>query len=143
LVIPVRGAPLGDADATHDPGRTVVTRWYQTDYRPASVGSPSWVLFYRRWFRPPPVVVGALALAALAALVLALVRRDAVPHRAEILLFAGSGLTMLFLSVAAADLVLRYLVAAEVPIILGGTLAVWDLVHLHPRFHVPQSAATT
>jgi hypothetical protein len=87
---------------------------------------------YHEVAHTPRPVMGALALAAVAALlasaVAALLRRSPLPRRREVFLLSGAALAMLLGSAATSDFVLRYLIPVVPLLVCGGVAACADLL---------------
>ncbi len=92
---------------------------------------------YHEVAHTPRPVMGALALAAVAALlasaVAALLRRAPLPRRREVFLLSGAALAMLLGSAATSDFVLRYLIPVVPLLVCGGVAACADLLALAAR----------
>jgi hypothetical protein len=86
---------------------------------------------YHETFHTPRPVMGALALAAVAALLVsaaaALLRRAPLPRRREVFLLSGAALAMLLGTAATSEFVLRYLIPVIPFIVVGGIAACADL----------------
>ena len=86
---------------------------------------------YHRAVHTPRPVMGALALAAVAALlvsgVAALLRRTPLPRRREVFLLSGAALAMLLGTAATSEFVLRYLIPVVPLLVCGGVAACADL----------------
>ena len=86
---------------------------------------------YHETFHTSRPVMGALALAAVAALlvsaVAALLRRTPLPRRREVFLLSGAALAMLLGTAATSEFVLRYLIPVIPLLVVGGIAACADL----------------
>jgi len=86
---------------------------------------------YHQAVHTPRPLMGALALAAVAALlfsaVAALMRRTPLPRRREVFLLSGAALAMLLGTAATSEFVLRYLIPVVPLLVCGGTAACADL----------------
>ena len=86
---------------------------------------------YHRAVHTPRPVMGVLALAAVAALlvsgVAALLRRTPLPRRREVFLLSGAALAMLLGTAATSEFVLRYLIPVVPLLVCGGAAACADL----------------
>ena len=86
---------------------------------------------YHETFHTPRPVMGALALAAVAALLVsaaaALLRRTPLPRRREVFLLSGAALAMLLGTAATSEFVLRYLIPVIPLLVVGGIAACADL----------------
>jgi hypothetical protein len=95
---------------------------------------------YHEVVHTPRPVMGALALAAVAALLVsiiaALLRRPPLPRRREVFLLSGAGLAMLFGTAATSEFVLRYLIPVVPLLVCGGVAACADLLALGVRLVV-------
>ena len=87
---------------------------------------------YHQTVHTPRPLMGGLALAALAALlvsiVAALVGRAPLPRRREVFLLSGAALAMLLGTAATSDFVLRYLIPVVPLLVCGGVAACADLL---------------
>jgi hypothetical protein len=86
---------------------------------------------YHQAVHTPRPLMGALALAAVAALlfsaVAALMHRRRLPRHREVFLLSGAALAMLFGTAATSEFVLRYLIPVVPLLVCGGTAACADL----------------
>jgi len=89
---------------------------------------------YHETVHTPRALMGVLALAAVAALLVsvgaALLRRPPLPRRREVFLLGGAGLLMLLGTAATSDFVLRYLIPVVPLLVCGGIAACADLLAL-------------
>ncbi len=87
---------------------------------------------YHQVAHTPRPLMGVLALAGVAALLVSLVavllRRTPLPRRREVFLLCGAGLAMLLGTAATSEFVLRYLIPAVPLLVCGGAAACADLV---------------
>jgi hypothetical protein len=87
---------------------------------------------YHETFHTPRPLMGALALAAVAALlasaIAALLRRSPLPRRREVFLLSGAALAMLLGTAATSEFVLRYLIPVVPLLVCGGMAACADML---------------
>ena len=92
---------------------------------------------YHEVAHTPRPLMGALALAAVAALLVsagaALLRRPGLPRRREVFLLSGAALAMLLGTAATSDFVLRYLIPVVPLLVCGGVAACADILALGVR----------
>jgi hypothetical protein len=92
---------------------------------------------YHEVVHTPRPLMGLLALAAVASLLVALAARllgrRAPPRRREVFLLSGAALAMLLGTAATSDFVLRYLIPVVPLLVCGGLAACADLVALGAR----------
>jgi hypothetical protein len=102
---------------------------------------------YHEVAHTPRPLMGALALAAVAALVAsaaaALMRRRPLPRRREVLLLSGAALAILLGTAATSDFVLRYLIPVVPLLVCGGVAACADLLVLAGRALTAATAGRT
>ena len=111
-------------------------RWFP-DYVPHVQPPAKRVRDYHEVAHTPRPVMGALALAAVAALLVSalagLLRRPPLPRRKEVFLLSGAGLAMLLGTAATSEFVLRYLIPVVPLLVCGGVAACADLLALGVR----------
>jgi hypothetical protein len=127
--LPQFGRLVGNNEVARD-------RWFP-DFVPHVQPPARRMRDYHQAVHTPRTLMGALALAAVAALLFsamaALLRRAPLPRRREVFLLSGAALAVLLGTAATSEFVLRYLIPVVPLLVCGGVAAAADLAALAAR----------